>query len=522
MAGYPALVKVRTLAKFAVLSSALLAAALLLAATIRTLTLDVSAGLHIAKWEKIVYVPSDISGPQREHLLANLKAAIQIPTVSFSDYEQNVTALEEFGRLLRRAFPTVFSSSRVRYEVVSNYSHLFWVPGSDPSLEPYMLLAHIDVVPAFEADGWDAPPFSGREVDGFIYGRGTIDNKQSVMGILQALEFLLERGYAPRRGFYIGLGHDEEINGHFGAANIVKLLQSRGVSLAFVLDEGSAILDGVIHGLESPVAMIAVTEKGMASVKLSVTTLPGHSSMPPAETSIGILASAVTRLEKNPLPLLFGHGPERDMFEHLAHKFEFPLKFVMSNLWLFGPLLVRVMQRRPDSNALVRTTTAVTKFNAGVKINVMPPYAEAFVNLRIHPAQTVEEVLELIRLTVNDERVKIELDRGFDPLPVSSFDDKSFGYQIVKKTLLDMFPQISVAPGVCVGNTDSRHYNSLTKDIYRFTPTWFKPGDEKRFHGVNERISMRNYEEIVHFYFQLFQNCDTRKLPESHSAQHDL
>ncbi|KPP66847.1 hypothetical protein Z043_114611 [Scleropages formosus] len=474
MAGYP-LVKVRTLAKFAVLSSALLAAALLLAATIRTLTLDVSAGLHIAKWEKIVYVPSDISGPQREHLLANLKAAIQIPTVSFSDYEQNVTALEEFGRLLRRAFPTVFSSSRVRYEVVSNYSHLFWVPGSDPSLEPYMLLAHIDVVPAFEADGWDAPPFSGREVDGFIYGRGTIDNKQSVMGILQALEFLLERGYAPRRGFYIGLGHDEEINGHFGAANIVKLLQSRGVSLAFVLDEGSAILDGVIHGLESPVAMIAVTEKGMASVKLSVTTLPGHSSMPPAETSIGILASAVTRLEKNPLPLLFGHGPERDMFEHLAHK-----------------------------------------------INVMPPYAEAFVNLRIHPAQTVEEVLELIRLTVNDERVKIELDRGFDPLPVSSFDDKSFGYQIVKKTLLDMFPQISVAPGVCVGNTDSRHYNSLTKDIYRFTPTWFKPGDEKRFHGVNERISMRNYEEIVHFYFQLFQNCDTRKLPESHSAQHDL
>ncbi|KAL4645980.1 putative carboxypeptidase PM20D1 [Arapaima gigas] len=522
MAGLSAPLKVRVFVKLALLGSALLSAALLLVATVRTLTLDVSAGLQLARWETIHYIPPDISRAQRERLLASLKEAVQIPTVSFSEDEQNLTALEEFGHFLRRAFPTVFSSPRVQHEVVSNYSHLFWVPGSDPTLEPYMLLAHIDVVPASETDSWDAPPFSGKEIDEFIYGRGTIDDKQSVMGILQALEFLLERGYTPRRGFYIGLGHDEEIEGSNGAINIVKLLQSRGVRLAFVLDEGGGILDGVFNGLENPVAMISVTEKGKATVKLSVTSQPGHSSMPPTETSIGILAGAVTRLEKNPLPVLFGYGPERDTFEHLAHKFGFPLKFFMSNLWLFAPLLGRMMQSNPGTNAIVRTTTAVTMFNAGVKTNIIPPYAEAIVNLRIHPAQTLQEVLEFMSSTVDDERVKIELITGFDPLPLSSFDDKAFGYQIIKKTLLDMFPQVSVAPGVCVGNTDSRHYTSLSKDIYRFAPTWFKPSDLKRFHGLNERISVKNYEEIVVFYFQLIQNCDRQKLPESHNSEHDL
>ncbi|XDV45793.1 hypothetical protein PO909_013822, partial [Leuciscus waleckii] len=238
-------------------------------------------------------------------------------------------------------FPKVFSSSSlVKHELVGNYSHLFTVPGREPDLEPYMLLAHIDVVPADEADGWDVPPFSAQELNGFIYGRGTIDNKQSVMGILQALEYLLERGYTPRRSFYIGLGHDEEVNGLHGAVNIMKLLKSRGVKLQYVLDEGLAVLDGV-SGLDGPAALIGISEKGQTTVKLSVSSAPGHSSMPPRESSIGILASAVRRLEENPMPRLFGYGPERGTFEHLAHKFGLPLRSIMSNLWLFSPLLSR-------------------------------------------------------------------------------------------------------------------------------------------------------------------------------------
>nr|XP_046253513.1 N-fatty-acyl-amino acid synthase/hydrolase PM20D1.2-like isoform X2 [Scatophagus argus]XP_046253514.1 N-fatty-acyl-amino acid synthase/hydrolase PM20D1.2-like isoform X2 [Scatophagus argus] len=416
-------------------------------ASLRTLSLDVNLGLQLAHWEKTNNVSLVIDHRQREELLSNFKEAIRIPTVSFSETEINNTALLEFDRFLRKAFPTVFSSSLVHHELVANYSHLFWVQGSQPNLEPYLLLAHIDVVPASESDGWEAPPFSAKEIDGFIYGRGTIDDKCSVMGILQALEYLLIKGYAPRRGFYVGLGHDEEVSGFHGAVNIMRILKQRGVQLSFVLDEGLAILDGVISGLEGPAALIGVSEKGSATVKLSVSMVPGHSSMPPRETSIGILAAAVKRLEENPMPRLFGHGPEQGTFEHLAHKFSLPLKFIMSNLWLFSPVLGRVLERRPDTNALVRTTTAVTMFNAGVKVNIIPSLAEAHVNLRIHSAQSLQEVLDIIQSTVADQRVNIELVEGFDPLPVSSSDEKSFGFQIIKKTVLDMFPTVTVAPG---------------------------------------------------------------------------
>uniref|UniRef100_A0A8C2ZP82 Peptidase M20 domain containing 1, tandem duplicate 1 n=1 Tax=Cyclopterus lumpus TaxID=8103 RepID=A0A8C2ZP82_CYCLU len=502
----------------------LLVTALLLftVASIRTLSLDVNVGLKLARWEKTSNVSLVIDDHQREQLLAHFKEAIRIPTVSFSGEESNTSALLEFDRFLRKAFPTVFSSSLVRHELVANYSHLFWVQGLQSDLVPYMLLAHIDVVPASESDGWEAPPFSAKEIDGFIYGRGTIDDKGSLMGILQALEYLLIKGFAPRRGFYIGLGHDEEVSGYKGAMNIVRVLKQRGVQLSFVLDEGLAVLDGVISGLEGPAALIGISEKGSATVKLSVFMVPGHSSMPPRETSIGILAAAVKRLEDNPMPRLFGHGPERGTFEHLAHKFGLPMKFIMSNLWLFAPLLGRVLERKPDTNAFVRTTTAVTMFNSGVKVNIIPSLAEAYVNLRIHSAQSLREVLDLIRSTVGDQRVKLELVDGFDPLPVSSMDETSFGYQIIKKTVLDMFPTVTVAPGICIGNTDSRHFKDLTNDIYRFAPIWFKPGDAQRFHGINERISKKNYEELVVFYFSLIKNCDIQKLPKPHSSIHEL
>ncbi|XP_026862796.2 N-fatty-acyl-amino acid synthase/hydrolase PM20D1.2 [Electrophorus electricus] len=488
----------------------------------RTFTLKENLGLQFAQWENTTIISADISKQQREVLLANFKAAIRIPSVSFSQTHQNTSALREFDQLLRRVFPNVFSSSLVKHEVVGNYSHLFTVLGTDPELVPYMLLAHIDVVPANEVDGWEAPPFSAKELNGFIYGRGTIDNKQCVMGILQAVEYLLERGYVPRRGFYIGLGHDEEVYGYNGAVNIAKVLKSGGVKLQYILDEGLAVMDGIITGLNGPAALIGVSEKGQATVKLSASTRLGHSSMPPKENSIGILAAAITRLEESPMPRLFGYGPEQSTFEHLAHKFQFPLRFMMSNLWLFNPLLSRVMERRPDMNAFVRTTTAVTMFNSGVKVNVLPSHAEAFVNLRIHPAQTLQEVLDLIKSTISDNRVKLELVDGFDSLPISSYDEQSFGYQIIKKTLLDMFPQVTVAPSICIGNTDSRHYMDLTQDIYRFNPTWLRPGEPERIHGINERMSVQNYEEIVLFYFQLIQESDIRILPPSHTGQHEL
>uniref|UniRef100_H9GJ29 Peptidase M20 domain containing 1 n=1 Tax=Anolis carolinensis TaxID=28377 RepID=H9GJ29_ANOCA len=338
-------------------------------------------------------------------------------------------------------------------------------------------------------------------------------------GILQALEFLLKRNYRPQRSFYIGLGHDEELSGKNGAKKIVAELESKGVKLAYVLDEGSFIFDGIITGIEKPVALIGITEKGAITAHFTVTSTPGHSSSPPKRTSIGILSEAMSKLEKNPMPNLFGQGPELLMFEELASEFKFPLNIIMANLWLFAPLVGRVLERTPSSNAFVRTTTALTMFNGGIKSNVIPPFANATANFRIHSAQ----VLEIIEQTIDDGQVKIELEDAFDPLPISPWDDQTFGVQVFRQAILDVFPDVgSIAPGICVANTDSRHYTNLTKAVYRFNPVFFNSTDLPRFHGLNERISIDGYERQVKFLFQVIQNSDFHQPTVPHANLHEL
>ncbi|KFP85914.1 putative carboxypeptidase PM20D1, partial [Acanthisitta chloris] len=451
-----------------------------------------------------------------------LEGAIRIPTVSVSPDNLNTTAMAEFGAYIQRAFPAVFSSKFIQHEIVGQYSHLLTVEGSEPALMPYMLLAHMDVVPA-PPEGWEFPPFSAAEHEGFIYGRGTLDNKNSAIGILQALEFLLRRNYRPKRSFYVGIGHDEEVSGWKGGMRIAALLEARGVKLSFLLDEGSAVLDGIIAGVEKPVAVIAITEKGSMTLNFSVEKDPGHSSFPPKETSIGILAAAMSRLEQNPLRNLFGQGPELMTMEHLAAEFRFPLNLIMSNLWLFSPVVSRVLAQKPSTNALIRTTTAVTIFNAGIKVNVIPSSAKATVNFRIHSAETAAEVLEAVRNTIADNRVKIDVVEAFDPLPISPWDDQTFAVHVFQRTILDTFPDVdNVVPGTCIGNTDSRHFTNVTKAIYRFNPVLLRPDDLPRIHGLNERISIENYEKQVEFLFQLIKNCDTDKVPEPHANSHEL
>ncbi|NP_001344407.1 N-fatty-acyl-amino acid synthase/hydrolase PM20D1 precursor [Mus musculus] len=461
-------------------------------------------------------IPSQFSEEERVAIKEALKGAIQIPTVSFSHEESNTTALAEFGEYIRKAFPTVFHSSLVQHEVVAKYSHLFTIQGSDPSLQPYMLMAHIDVVPAPE-EGWEVPPFSGLERNGFIYGRGALDNKNSVMAILHALELLLIRNYSPKRSFFIALGHDEEVSGEKGAQKISALLQARGVQLAFLVDEGSFILEGFIPNLEKPVAMISVTEKGALDLMLQVNMTPGHSSAPPKETSIGILSAAVSRLEQTPMPNMFGGGPLKKTMKLLANEFSFPINIVLRNLWLFHPIVSRIMERNPITNALVRTTTALTMFNAGIKVNVIPPLAQATINCRIHPSQTVHEVLELVKNTVADDRVQLHVLRSFEPLPISPSDDQAMGYQLLQETIRSVFPEVDiVVPGICIANTDTRHYANITNGMYRFNPLPLNPQDFSGVHGINEKVSVQNYQNQVKFIFEFIQNADTYKEPVPH------
>ncbi|XP_027465568.1 N-fatty-acyl-amino acid synthase/hydrolase PM20D1 [Zalophus californianus] len=483
-------------------------------------TISRSKGLKGQGHQRAPQIPSQFSPGERFAMKEALKGAIRIPTVSFSPEDVNATALAEFGEYIRTVFPTVFKTSFIRHEVIGDYSHLLTVRGSDPGLQPYMLMAHSDVVPASDG-GWEVPPFSGLERDGFIHGRGTLDNKNSLMAILQALELLLNRNYIPRRSFFIALGHDEEVSGQNGAQKISALLQARGIKLAFIVDEGNFILDGFIPHLKKPFAMIAVSEKGSINLRLQVNMTPGHSSAPPKETSIGVLAAAISRLEQTPMPNMFGSGPLKMTLQELAHEFSFPANIILSNLWLFGPLVSRLMERNYITNALVRTTTALTMFNAGVKVNVIPPVAQAIINIRIHPAQTVQEVLDLIKNIVADNRIQFHVLTAFDPLPVSPSDHQALGYQLLRQTIQSIFPEVStVVPGICIGNTDSRHYTNLTTSIYRFNPLYLHPQSFRSIHGINEKISVPAYETQVKFIFEFIQNADADQEPAPH--RHEL
>nr|BAB71368.1 unnamed protein product [Homo sapiens] len=281
-------------------------------------TVSRSMGPRSGEHQRASRIPSQFSKEERVAMKEALKGAIQIPTVTFSSEKSNTTALAEFGKYIHKVFPTVVSTSFIQHEVVEEYSHLFTIQGSDPSLQPYLLMAHFDVVPAPE-EGWEVPPFSGLERDGVIYGWGTLDDKNSVMALLQALELLLIRKYIPRRSFFISLGHDEESSGT-GAQRISALLQSRGVQLAFIVDEGGFILDDFIPNFKKPIALIAVSEKGSMNLMLQVNMTSGHSSAPPKETSIGILAAAVSRLEQTPMPIIFGSGTVVTVLQQLANE----------------------------------------------------------------------------------------------------------------------------------------------------------------------------------------------------------
>jgi carboxypeptidase PM20D1 len=332
------------------------------------------------------------------------------------------------------------------------------------------------------------------------------------MAILEAVELLLRKGFKPRRTVFLAFGHDEEIGGQAGAGRIAALLKSRRIRARYVLDEGLAVTEGIVPGLDQPAALVGVAEKGFASVELSASSPGGHSSMPPPQTAIGIVAAAIERLETHPMPAALD-GPAALLFERLGPEMTFLTKLGLANRWVLGGLIVSRLEASPTTAALVRTTTAATIFEGGVKENVLPKRARAVVNFRIKPGQTVQDVLTHVRKVVGDSRVQIGLlspGAARDPSPVSSTTSEAF--QTIERTIRQVLPRAVVAPGLVLGGTDARHYEELADDVYRFEPFVLGPDDPQRIHGTNERISVDVYRDCVRFYAQLLIN-ESRKTP---------
>ena len=340
-----------------------------------------------------------------------------------------------------------------------------------------------------------------------MWGRGSWDDKGNLLSQMEAVELLVASGFKPVRTIYLAYGADEEVGGARGAARIAALLKERKVRLELVLDEGLLVLDGILPGLSKPAAVIGVAEKGYLSVLLKVSATPGHSSMPPKKGSsaIAIMSAALSRLEDQQLPSGI-RGVAGEMFATIAPEMSGFSRVALSNLWLFGPVVQKQLEAAPSTNALLRTTTALTIINAGNKENVLPGRAEATVNFRILPGDTKEKVMEHVRdqvtQAVGADKFEVSVLPGaVDASKVAPTD--SAQYRLMNRTIREVFPGVVVAPGLMVGGTDSINFGEICDHIFKFSPVRANSEDLKRFHGTNERLSSSNYAEAIRFYHRL-------------------
>ena len=430
----------------------------------------------------------------------HLAEAVRFKTISTQNpAEFDAETFRAFHAFLETTFPNVHAT--LAREPVSDFSLLYTWQGANPALKPILLLAHQDVVPA-DADTigqWTHPPFDGIIADGYVWGRGTLVDKGSLMGILEAAEMLITDGFKPARTIYFAFGHDEELGGATGAPKIAELLKSRSVSLESVLDEGGMILDGIVPGVACPVAAIGIAEKGYASLQLCVEGKGGHSSTPPRHTTLGILAKAITRIENNPFPadLIFAEP----FFDRVGPYMPLARRAVFANMWLFGPVVKRILSQEPEMNAGIRTTAAVTMASAGVKENVLPSRATAVVNYRILAGDSVETVTTFARALINDDRVAITpIGKPREPSPVS--DTNSAAYRRIEQTLREVRggKEIVVTPYLTLGGTDSRYFCGLSENVYRFLAISADAQGLKSMHGVNERVAVADYADLIRFY----------------------
>ena len=390
---------------------------------------------------------------------------------------------------------------------VNGLSRLYTWRGTDPSRDPIVLMAHIDVVPVEDSAEWKHPPFSGRAADGYIWGRGALDDKASAVGILEAIETLLERGVTPRRTVHVALGHDEEVGGQRGGKAMAERITDGGVSPALVVDEGGAVTHGVLPGLDDPLAVVGVAGKGFLTLKLTTNGPGGHSSVPPNQTSVDALNEALSRLRDRPLASRLS-GVAGTMFDYLAPEMDLPMRALLANRWLTAPALRWILNRRPPTRAAIRTTAAPTRLTAGVKDNVIPTTARAVVNFRVLPSQSIQSVIDHVRSTVEGLPVQTEVLRSQEPPAVSRVDTPAF--RTLQRTVEQVTADsVVVTPYLVPGRTDSDYYAEHSNAVYRFIPYQLGPDDRSRIHGPNERIAVKDYRSVVRFYMQIIQNADT-------------
>jgi carboxypeptidase PM20D1 len=450
-----------------------------------------------------VVEPVDTQHPAPPVVVEHLSESLRFETISGERFDASVfVAFQEWMKTTYPYFHRV-----AQREVIAGHSLLFTWPGRDSSRAPVLFLAHQDVVPIEKGteSHWTHPPFSGAvapcgdEKGQCVWGRGAIDMKAALVGLLEGAEALARVGWSPSRTLIFAFGHDEEVGGS-GAQEIAAHLKRTKVRAEWVLDEGLLITDGITPGVTEPVAYIGVAEKGYLSLELIASGEGGHSSMPPPSTAVGRLARAVSRLEADPFPAKLD-GLSGSMFEEVGPHMPFGLRFAFANRWLLGSIILKKLTAKVSTNATVRTTQAVTMFSGSLQDNVLPQRASAVVNYRIHPRDSIAGVTRRVREVIDDDGIVIKKRSGgliSEPSKISAVDGA--GFRSISRAIRGAFPGVIVAPGLFIAATDSRHYTDVVDNIYRFHPIWMGPTDGARIHGTNERIRAENFRRAVTFY----------------------
>jgi len=415
----------------------------------------------------------DTSGYQIDASAAamRLAEAIRFRTVSLIEETEDRAQFVQFHTWLQQRYPAFHAAAR--REMVGELSLLYTWEGSDPGQPPIILLAHQDVVPVPNdtRQNWQVDPFGG---------------------IIRQ----------PTRTIIFAFGHDEELGGDNGAVVMARMLAERNVRAWFVLDEGMAALDR--HPLTGgPAAMIGISERGSGTMRVRAVGQPGHSSMPPSETAVSLVAEAVDRIHSMPIEQGLEGGPALGMMRALAPELSLTNRMAVSNEWLFGPMLRQRMEGNPAARALLGTTVAPTMIEGGSRPNVLPGEASAMINFRIHPRDTAADLLRSARQEVADlEGVTVEwAEEPREASPISSSEASS--YALIAALSGAILPDAPVAPGLVLAGTDSRHYAGVAEDVYRFQPILLTAEDLEMPHGLNERLSVANFERMIRFYIGL-------------------
>ena len=428
-----------------------------------------------------------------------LGAMIRIPTVSKHEHE-DLSQFYRFHQELEKLFPLIHEKLE---KTVLNGTLLYRWKGTDQGKLPILFMGHQDVVPASD-EGWSVPAYSGVTKDGCLYGRGTLDCKGTMYVQLQAVEELLDEGFIPPCDVYLEYSINEETGGD-GAASAMRYLREKGIRFAFVMDEGGAVIDEAVPGMDKPYAVIGVTEKGYMDVKITAKGKGGHSSTPPRNTPAARLFAFAAEIErKRPFKKVL--IPEvQEMFRQMAPAFSFPLRFLLGNLWLTKPLVMAAMPMvSPFGEALMATTCCFTQMKGSDAANVIPKEPYLIANLRCSVHQNCEESLNVLKKYGKKYDLHFEVLQQRDASPVSDIHSAAYGF--IEKTIKAHFPDAGVSPYLIMGGTDCRHFHALTDTALRFAPVRMTNEQNASCHAVDENVTIESLAEGVRFYKRLLKD----------------